>query len=116
MNRNKCIIKFGLYHPTLCPLAKKCFQDWESLLWKSKLQAKQYGKQTPDDCPYHPCYQELFPDGFMILAENIFCDKRFLMMMDMVFIMMHIVVSYHVSVSMQWCFVTHNLFFVRQAD
>ena len=48
----------------------------------------------------------------MILAENIFRNERFFMMMHMVFIMMSFMSSNYFRMSMHCCFVAHDNTFI----
>jgi hypothetical protein len=68
-------------------MAQDIFQPWKSGFGITQLQTEYYREQTTNDGPNYTCYQELFCNHFMILAENVFGYKRFMMMMFMMCIM-----------------------------
>ncbi len=107
MHGNQCIIEFGLYLSAFSPLAKKCFKNRESLIGITQLQPEQYRKQAPDNSPDNTSDQELLTDCFMVHAEDILRNKRFLM--AMMLIMMIRMCGNHSGMYIQYF--THILIF-----
>src|SRR6266511_6487258 len=50
----------------------------------------------------------------MILAENIFSNKRFLMVMNMVFIMVYLMSRHNFRLAMKICVVAHSFFILKE--
>jgi hypothetical protein len=76
------------------------------------LQTEKNGHQTTDNCPCHSRDQELFCDHLMILAEYVFRDERFFMVMYMVLIVMRFMSSDYLRMSMHCCVVAHDRIFL----
>ena len=81
MHSDEGIVSFRLNFSALGPLTQHVFQPGKGRIRITELQPKQYRHQTTEYRPYHPGYQELFTDHFMILAEYIFCYKSLFVVM-----------------------------------
>ena len=84
------------------------------------MQAEQYGEQPPDDRPYHPCDEELFCNGFVILAEDVLRNEGLFMVMMTIAVSVTIAIVIAVMPAMNYrciavnigiCMLIHSLFF-----
>src|SRR5690625_4856974 len=102
------------------PMAKEGLQPGERGIRKSKLQPEYYREKASDRRPYHTRNQKLLGNDLMILAKNIFSDKRFVVM----YMYTSVLLTYRYSNSMrclpltQWLiyFVTHDHSFYRNPE
>src|SRR5579871_1579234 len=96
---NKILV--GFFRPL--PIFRKYLQAREKWYQDILIASEKAPTSSPQNCPYHPCYQELLADHFMILTENIFGNKSLFVMMNMVLIMS----CRRYAMSMYYCFITH---------
>jgi hypothetical protein len=97
------------------------FQNWKCGIRVSQLQAEQYGEQSPNDRPDNTGDQELFCNGFMVLAEDVLRNESLLMVMvpisisvtiTIVVIYMMSAMNYRgIAVNIGVCMLIHSLFF-----